>query len=314
MEKITGYSLSRNYFEWVFNNPDKGDAAMTALYFFIIDEFNRSGWKDKIAITSHRCMAAIGCHSYNTYKRALNLLITNGFITLIQKSQNRYTANIVSLSNFDRLNHYVDKSTLSKNDEVKFTISKDDEVNTSTLSVTPSNNDELTETILNNKTIKPNNINNIEEYSSDSVFEDDCLKVEDVEVCDPYKEFTEWIKENAPKVAKMKEPFTEVQYYKLFSEYNADDVYNILEAMHNYEPLLKKSVSAYLTARNWLNRDKKKSNTNSRFSTAQKPTAGKFGSILKSLEGALNMTDVNSGFDKSKYGNMASVIESALMH
>lgn len=69
-----------------------------------------------------------------------------------------------------------------------------------------------------------------------------------------YIKFKEWVYINAPNVAKMREPFSQVQYDRLFSEYPRSDIIEILLAMHNYADLRKKNNSAYLTARNWLNR------------------------------------------------------------
>ena len=47
-------------------------------------------------------MGIIGVHSYNTYISALNDLCEWGFIQMVQKSKNQYTANIIALSNFDK--------------------------------------------------------------------------------------------------------------------------------------------------------------------------------------------------------------------
>ena len=78
----------------------------------------------------------------------------------------------------------------------------------------------------------------------------------EVEEMSPFGDFVGWIAVNAPQVAKMKEPFTEDEFNRLFAEYYPEDIYRTLGAMHNYKPLLTKSVSANLTVRNWLRRDK----------------------------------------------------------
>ena len=68
--------------------------------------------------------------------------------------------------------------------------------------------------------------------------------------------------ENAPRVEQMKQPFTEREYTEISKKWTREEVLNILIEMHNYAPLLKKNISAYLTANNWLIRRKndKKSN------------------------------------------------------
>ena len=110
-EKLTGYELSRNWFDFVFENPDKVNPNHTALYFFIIEHCNRLGWSEKIALPCHTAMAGMGCKSYNTYKKTFEDLITFGAIELIQRSTNQYTANIIALLKFDKaLNKALDKA------------------------------------------------------------------------------------------------------------------------------------------------------------------------------------------------------------
>lgn len=69
-------------------------------------------------------------------------------------------------------------------------------------------------------------------------------------------EFQRWIEENAPRVAKMKEPFTEAQFFALRTDFDAQFSCDLLKSMHNYEPLLTKNRSANLTFRNWAKRRK----------------------------------------------------------
>ena len=75
------------------------------------------------------------------------------------------------------------------------------------------------------------------------------------EQIESFKRFQDWIKENAPRVAKMKEPFTIKQYFSLDKEgYNGESIKNLLMNMHNYKPL-DKNISAYRTLTNWHKRD-----------------------------------------------------------
>jgi hypothetical protein len=67
--------------------------------------------------------------------------------------------------------------------------------------------------------------------------------------------FKEWINKNAPRVNQMKEPFTIDQYLKLKEKLSKELVQKLLFAMQNYEPLHKKSRSAYLTILNWSKRE-----------------------------------------------------------
>lgn len=69
-----------------------------------------------------------------------------------------------------------------------------------------------------------------------------------------FKKFKDWIKKNAPNVAKMKEPFTEDQYIELKTKYKIEVITEVLSSMHNHKPLLKNNISAYLTLCNWIAR------------------------------------------------------------
>lgn len=99
---MNSYELSRNWFDWCFDNPEKIKPIHTALYFFCIEHCNRLGWKAKFGLPTEMVKSAIGVHSYNTYIEALNKLVEWGFIKMIQKSKNQYSSNIIALSNFDK--------------------------------------------------------------------------------------------------------------------------------------------------------------------------------------------------------------------
>ncbi len=102
MGKITGYELSRNWFDFCFENPEKIKPNHTALYFFAIEHYNRLGGKEKFGFPSTMAMEAVGIKSYNTYINTLNDLVKWGAIKLIEKSRNQYSANIIAISNFDK--------------------------------------------------------------------------------------------------------------------------------------------------------------------------------------------------------------------
>lgn len=76
--------------------------------------------------------------------------------------------------------------------------------------------------------------------------------------------FNEWINENAPRVAKMKEPFTAEQVAALKTDFEITFICDLLKAMHNYQPLLTKNRNAYLTFRNWARRETQKTNDTKR--------------------------------------------------
>ena len=99
---MNSYDLSRKWFDWSFENPERINPNHTALYFFIIEHCNRLGWKEKFGLPTTMAKEAIGIRSYNTYINTLNDLVQFGFVKLIEKSKNQYSSNIVALSNFNK--------------------------------------------------------------------------------------------------------------------------------------------------------------------------------------------------------------------
>ena len=96
---MNGYDLSRNFFDWCFENPEKVSPNHSAIYFFAIEHCNRLGWKSKFGMPTQMVMDAIGIKKHETYIRYFNDLIEWGFLILIQKSTNQYSSNIISINN-----------------------------------------------------------------------------------------------------------------------------------------------------------------------------------------------------------------------
>lgn len=95
--ELSGYELSRNWFDFCFENPEKINPNHTAIYFFAIEHCNRLGWKEKFGMPTQMTMEAIGIKKHDTYIKYFKDLVDWGFLKLVQKSQNQYSANIVSL-------------------------------------------------------------------------------------------------------------------------------------------------------------------------------------------------------------------------
>jgi len=98
---ITGYELSRNWFDFSFEE-DKTRPIHTALYLYICELSNRLGDKERFGLPSIVAMECLGIKSHNTYINTLTDLIDFGFIILYEKSKNQYTANVVGLSKNDK--------------------------------------------------------------------------------------------------------------------------------------------------------------------------------------------------------------------
>lgn len=97
MEEFNSYELSRNWFDWCFENPEKITPNHSAIYFFAIEHCNRLGWKNKFGFPTQMVMDAIGIKKHQTYIKYFNELVEWGFLNLVQKSANQYSANIISL-------------------------------------------------------------------------------------------------------------------------------------------------------------------------------------------------------------------------
>jgi hypothetical protein len=107
------FTLSRNWFNYSFENPEKVKPNHTALYFFCIEHCNRLGWKIKFGLPTTMAKEAIGIKSYNTYISTLNDLVDWGFLKMIEKSKNQYSSNIIALSVFNKaLDKALDKALI----------------------------------------------------------------------------------------------------------------------------------------------------------------------------------------------------------
>lgn len=102
MSKITGYELSRKFWDWSFSNPEKVKPIHSAIYFFAIEHCNRLGWKEKFGFPSQMVMEAIGVKNWRTYSSGLNDLVDFGFIKMLEISKNQYSSNIIAIVNFTK--------------------------------------------------------------------------------------------------------------------------------------------------------------------------------------------------------------------
>jgi len=94
---LNGYQLSRQWFDFSFDNPEKIRPIHSAVYFFAIEHCNRLGWKEKFGFPTQMAMEAIGVKNWRTYNKALKDLVEWGFIELIEKSKNQYSSCIICL-------------------------------------------------------------------------------------------------------------------------------------------------------------------------------------------------------------------------
>lgn len=94
---VTQFELSRQYWDFAYDNPELVTATHAALYFYAIEVCNRLGWKDKFGLPSENSMSALGIKNHHTYNRYFNDLVKWGFFKLIEKSKNQHSANIIAM-------------------------------------------------------------------------------------------------------------------------------------------------------------------------------------------------------------------------
>lgn len=99
---MNSYELTRPFWDWAYENPEKIKPVHIAVFNFAIEHCNRMGWKQKFGFPSQMTMEAIGVKSYKTYIGALTDLVDWGFIRMIEKSRNQYSANIIELVKYTK--------------------------------------------------------------------------------------------------------------------------------------------------------------------------------------------------------------------
>jgi len=92
-----GYNLSREWFNFKIENPEKTRPFHTELLFYIIDLWNRVGQKEKFNLPTFYTMEMLGIGSRSTLYNGLKDLENWGFITTITESRNQKQARIISI-------------------------------------------------------------------------------------------------------------------------------------------------------------------------------------------------------------------------
>lgn len=94
---LTGYELSKDWFDFAFANTDLVSPNHSALMFWIIEKWNRLKKAAKFGLPTDDAMTAIGIRNWRTYKNTLDDLVKWGFVEMVEKSRNQYTANIIAI-------------------------------------------------------------------------------------------------------------------------------------------------------------------------------------------------------------------------
>lgn len=76
------------------------------------------------------------------------------------------------------------------------------------------------------------------------------------DLIESYQKFNTWLKDNAPRVLELKHTISIEQFQKLKTSYPDMKVpAKTLKAMHNFKPLTRNYVDAYLTLKKWIAKD-----------------------------------------------------------
>jgi hypothetical protein len=91
------YNLMRAFWNFAFENPEKIKPGHCAVYGFAVEHCNRLGWKEKFGFPTTMVMEAVGIRDFEAYGKILKDLVEFGFMVMIEKSRNQYSANIIAL-------------------------------------------------------------------------------------------------------------------------------------------------------------------------------------------------------------------------
>lgn len=96
---MSGYELSRQWFDFLFENPDLTNVSQTALYMWLIELNNRKGFSEKFVFNSDEASSYTGIKDRKTVWSALNKLSEHGFVTIIKKATNQNQLTTISIIN-----------------------------------------------------------------------------------------------------------------------------------------------------------------------------------------------------------------------
>ena len=225
---MNGYKLTRNWFDYKFENPSKVRAIHTDFYIYLVDQWNRLGKKEEFGLPTSYTMECLGIGSYNTYKKTLSDLVNFGFVKIIKDSKNQHISKIIALSKYDEAsNKALDEATIKASDKPTDTIIKQ----------------------YNNLTIQQINkilyiFNSFSSYEIDSKIK--FLENDDSKIV--YRSFKH-LSLSVNEFNKLIE--------NGYSESEIDDILDSIENTKNN----RKYTSLYLTANTWLKRNKKTETT-----------------------------------------------------
>lgn len=95
--KLDGYTLTRQWFDFAFENPRLVKPVHGIVYLWCVEKNNRLGWVKEFQLPTDEGMAAAGVKDKETFLKALKDLAFWGAIRIVQESKNIYTARYITL-------------------------------------------------------------------------------------------------------------------------------------------------------------------------------------------------------------------------
>lgn len=95
--ELNGYTLSKRWFEFVYENNSIVKPSHTALFFWCVDLWNRLGMPKEFFLTSTEARMAMSVSRSDVFTGCLSDLHKWGFIEIVKPSKNQYQANIIRI-------------------------------------------------------------------------------------------------------------------------------------------------------------------------------------------------------------------------
>jgi hypothetical protein len=94
---LNGYNLSKQWFDFAFENPRLVKPVHGILYLWCVEKNNRLGWVKEFQLPTDEGMQAVGVKDKETFLKALKDLATWGALKILQESKNIYSARYITL-------------------------------------------------------------------------------------------------------------------------------------------------------------------------------------------------------------------------
>lgn len=121
---MDGYSLSEAWFDFVSKNADKVECKHSALFYYIVEVFNKRKWPDVVGLPTDFTMGILNIGSYKTYKKTFDDLVAFGFIEVVEQSKNQFTSTKIALVKNAKADTKADSKHLPKQDQSSCSIIK----------------------------------------------------------------------------------------------------------------------------------------------------------------------------------------------